>query len=96
LAYAESVKIKAEAEKIRSVLEAEGKAKALEIVGASLSDVKGQNAANLQLAKEFIGEFGKIAEKSNSMIVPENINDVSGFIAKAISIAKFSNGGEEK
>lgn len=95
LAYAESLKVRAEAEKIKAVLEAEGKAKALEIVGGALLDEKGKNAASLQLAKEFIGEFGKIAGNSNSIIVPENISDVGSFIAKAMSIAKFSGEGKK-
>lgn len=96
LAYAESLKVRAEAEKISAILQAEGKAKALEIVGGALLEERGRNAASLQLAKEFIGEFGKIAEKSNSIIVPENISDVGSFIAKAMSIAKFSEGEAKK
>lgn len=90
IAYAEAVKIKAEAEKQRLVLEAEGKAKALDIISIALSQNEGKNAASLELAKNYIDSFGKIAANSNSIIIPEDLNNVSGFITKALAVAQFN------
>lgn len=91
LADAESVRIRAEAEKTRMIREAEGKAKAMEIVGLALKEEEGKNAASLELAKQFIKEFGKICENSNSIIVPENVSDISSFISKALAVVKFND-----
>ena len=90
LAFAEAVRIKAEAERNRLIKVAEGKAKALEIISAALGQEEGKNAASLELARNYIDSFGKIAEHSNSIIIPEDLNNVSGFIAKALSVAQFS------
>ena len=90
LAFATSVKIKAEAEKLRLVLEAEGKATALDIIAKALDKNEGKNAASLELAKNYIDQFGKIAEHSNSIVVPEDLNNISGFVTKALSLVKFS------
>ena len=62
----------------------------MEIISAALSQEEGKNAASLELAKNYIDSFGKIAENSNSIIIPEDLNNVSGFIAKAVSVAQFS------
>lgn len=96
LAYAEAVKIKAEAERQRMVMEAEGKAKALEIVAKALEIKDGKNAASIELAKEYIEQFGKLAEKSNSIVIPEDINNIAGFVTKALQVAQFNlNNNEE-
>lgn len=96
LAYAEAVKIKAEAERQRLVLEAEGKAKALEIVAKVLEAKDAKNAASIELAKEYIEQFGKLAEHSNSIVVPEDINNIAGFVSKALQVAQFNIQNENK
>ena len=94
IASGDAVKIKAEAEKLRLILEAEGKAKALEIIATALNQTDGKNAASLELARNYIDQFGKIAEKSNSIIIPEDLNNVSGFISKALAVAQFNMGSQ--
>ena len=58
VASADAVKIKAEAEKLRLILEAEGKAKALEIIATALNQTDGKNAASLELSRNYIDQFG--------------------------------------
>jgi hypothetical protein len=66
-------------------------------MGAELSTESGQKAAKIMIAQKYIEEFGKIVGKSNSIIVPSDANDISGFIAKAIGISGFvKSKGDEK
>lgn len=90
IAFSEAVKIKATAERERLILEAEGKAKALDIISQALNSDNGKNAASLELARNYIEQFGRIAENSNSIVIPEDLNNVAGFITKALAVAQFN------
>ena len=85
-----------EGEKIKRVNEAEGRA--LEIlkvaeataegirqVAEALSAPGGKEAANLEVAKQYLTEFGKLAKENNTMIVPGNLTDMSSMIASAMA-----------
>jgi len=85
-----------EGEKMKRINEAEGKAqeilmvadataKGIEKVAAALASPGGQEAANLEVAKQYINAFGKLAKESNSMIIPGNFSDMSGMIASAMA-----------
>lgn len=88
-AEANSIKIRADAQKYEIVLNAQARAEALQIIGQKLTTQEGQNAAQIQLAGKYIEEFGKIIGKSNNVIIPKDINDIGGVVAKAMSIAKM-------
>jgi len=85
-----------EGEKIKRINEAEGRA--LEIlkvaeataegiakVAAAMSAPSGHEAANLEVAKNYIEQFGKLAKTNNTMIIPSNLTDVSGMVATAMA-----------
>jgi regulator of protease activity HflC (stomatin/prohibitin superfamily) len=91
LAEANSIRIKTDARKYEVVINAQAKAEALKLVGEQLNTPSGQKAANLEVAGQYIDEFGKIVGKSNNLIIPSDVNDVSGFIGKALSINKLIN-----
>jgi len=85
-----------EGEKMKRINEAKGKAqeilmvadataKGIEKVAAALASPGGQEAANLEVAKQYINAFGKLAKESNSMIIPGNFSDMSGMIASAMA-----------
>ena len=65
-------------------LVAEAQAAGIEKVAAALNAPGGKESVNMQLAQQYIREFGNLAKTNNSMIVPTNIADVAGTI-KAIS-----------
>jgi len=88
-AAANSMRIRADAMKYEIVKHAEAKAESLQIIGDKLSTEQGQKAAQLQIANNYIGEFGKVIEKAKSVIIPSDINDVAGIITKAMSIANL-------
>lgn len=85
-----------EGEKIKRINEAEGRAleilkvaeataEGIKRVAEALSGPGGTEAANLEVAKQFVGEFGKLAKENNTMIVPGSLTDVSGMVAAAMS-----------
>ncbi len=85
-----------EGEKMRKINEAEGQAQeilkiaeataeGIRQVAAALNSPGGADAANLEVAKKYIGEFGKLAKDSNTMIVPANLTDVTGMVAAAMT-----------
>ena len=95
----QAVIARSEGEKIRKINEAEGKAEEIEKVAKatayglkeiarSISEEGGVDAVNLRIAEQYIQEFGKLAGKNNSMILPANLADISSIIATATSVVK--------
>ncbi len=97
-----------EGEKMRKINEAEGKAQeilkianataeGIERVATALNAPGGLDAANLEVAKKYVGEFGNMAKESNTMIVPANLTDVTGIVATAMTTLNKIQGqtGEE-
>lgn len=85
-----------EGEKMKRINEAEGRAQeilkvaeataaGLRSVAEALSSPGGHEAANLDVAKKYLEEFGKLAKENNTMIVPGNLTDVSSMVATAMS-----------
>lgn len=86
-----------EADKQKQINEAEGKAQAilavalatakgLKDVAESLNMAGGLEAAKLQVAKDYVHEFGKLAKETNTLIIPTNVQDLSGMVATAMSV----------
>lgn len=85
-----------EGEKIKRINEAEGRAQeilkvaeataeGIAKVAAAMSAPSGHEAANLEVAKNYINQFGKLAKTNNTMIIPSNLTDVSGMVATAMA-----------
>ena len=73
-----------ESEAIR--LKAIANAEAIKKVAEALSLPGGSNAANLEVAKAYVDEFGKLAKESNTMILPADAANVASMIATAMSV----------
>lgn len=85
-----------EGEKMKRINEAEGRAQEILMVaeataqgirkvGEALALPGGTDAANLEVAKKYIDEFGNLAKENNTMIVPSNIADISSMVATAMA-----------
>ncbi len=72
---------------------AEATAEGIRKVAESLSRPGGQDAANLEVAKKYLDEFGKLAKESNTMILPGNLTDVSAMVATAMSTLEHAKKG---
>lgn len=77
---------KGEAEAILEV--ARATAEGLRLVGASLQGEGGKLAMELRIAEEYLPQFGKIAQKSSTVVIPANLTDVGSIIAMARGIFK--------
>ncbi|RLV90149.1 hypothetical protein JA1_004756 [Spathaspora sp. JA1] len=79
-----------EAESIK--LKAEATAEGLRRVAQAIKETPGgEDAVNLQVAQEYIKEFGKLAKESNTVVIPSNVGDISSFMAQGLSIYKNLN-----
>ncbi len=87
---------KSEGEKMKRINEADGRAQeilkvatataaGIRKVGEALAAPGGHEAANLEVAKKYLDEFGKLAQENNTMIIPGNLTDVSGMVATAMA-----------
>ncbi len=88
---------RAEGDKQAQIERAEGQAKAIEVVakatagalatiGKTLADQGAREAMQMQVAQDFIKQWGNIAKESNVMIVPADTGDVSRMVASAMKI----------
>ncbi len=88
--------LRSEGEKQKRINEAEGQAQqilavarataeGLKTVAEQLQMSGGQSAANLRVAEQYILEFGKLAQASNTLIIPSNVSDVAGMVSTALT-----------
>ncbi len=81
-----------EAEKIRQINEAEGRAQEIQLVAqataqglkdvaAALVERGGPEAVNLRVAEQWVKEFGKLAKTNNTMIGPAQLGDVATMVS---------------
>lgn len=95
-----------EGEKIKRINEAEGRAaeifkvaeataEGIKKVSEALAMPGGSEAARIEVAKQYIGEFGKLAKENNTMILPANLADMSAMVATAMATLKQVKDGSE-
>ncbi|MDY0189202.1 MAG: stomatin-like protein [Desulfuromonas sp.] len=64
---------------------AEATATGLGLIATQLEAPGGMSAANLRVAEQYVGEFGKLAQESTTLIVPNNTTDIAGIVAQAMA-----------
>jgi regulator of protease activity HflC (stomatin/prohibitin superfamily) len=96
--------MRAEREKRALIAESEGEGRGQEIervamatakgireIANAISEKGGIDAVNLRIAESYLGEFGKLAQKNNAMIIPSNLSDVAGVVASIGKIFAVMN-----
>ena len=100
---------RSEGEKMKRINEAEGRgqeiervafatAKGIREIANAINEKGGVNAMNLRIAEAYLAEFGKLAQKNNTMIIPSNLSDVSSLVAsisKVFTDVNKSNNPED-
>jgi regulator of protease activity HflC (stomatin/prohibitin superfamily) len=92
-----------EARKQQQINEAEGQASAILAVATATAEgirkvaesIKmegGYEAVQLRVAEQYIGQFGELAKKSNTLVLPANVADVGSMIALAMTAIKAEGG----
>lgn len=70
------------------ILEAQGTAQALQMVGSSIREEGGEEAATLQIAQRYLEAFSNLAKTGNSVIIPASISDPGAMISTALAVYK--------
>ncbi|CCE85746.1 Piso0_005373 [Millerozyma farinosa CBS 7064] len=74
------------------ILKSEATAKGIEKIAAAIKETPGgAEAVNLQVAQEYVKQFGKLAKESNTVVIPANMGDVSNWMASGLSIYQNLN-----
>src|SRR5690349_122283 len=93
----QEVNKQSEARKQQQINEAEGQASAIMAVATATAEgirrvaesIKmdgGYEAVQLRVAEQYIGQFGQLAQKSTTLVLPANTADVAGMIAMAMQV----------
>ena len=90
---------RSEGEKMKRVNEAGGRAQEILLVAeaqsngirqvaSAINEQGGMNAVNMQLAQQYLTEFGKMAKVNNTMIIPSDLANVVGILKAATTVIK--------
>lgn len=77
---------KGEAEAILAV--AGATAEGIRLVAASIDDAGGEKAVALRLAEQYIDAFAKLAQETNTILLPANTGDIGSMVAQALGVFK--------
>ncbi len=88
-----------EAKRQQQINEAEGEASAIEAVATATAEgirkvaiavagPGGNDAMRLRIAEQYVSQFGELAKKGNTLVVPANLADVASMIALATKIVQ--------
>lgn len=87
----------AEGEKQARILRAEATAQSIEKVARLIRQTEGGvDAISLQVAQEYIKEFGRIAKETNTVVLPADMSNLSGLIATGMLLFRQSQVQEAK
>ena len=86
-----------EARRQQQINEAEGEAEAilavarataegLRQVGAAISEPGGVEATRLRVAEQYVEQFGELAQRTNTLILPANVSDIAGMVGTAMKV----------
>ncbi len=96
---------KSEGEKLKRINEAVGRASEIEAlaiatanglrtIASAIDTPFGKDAVSLRIAEQYLNEFGKLAQKNNTMILPANLMDISGILATAKKVLDHTQPAE--
>jgi len=87
---------RAEGEKQAAILRAEGQAKAIELVRSQITQQGGDQAVQLEVAKNAIEQYGNLAKTGNSLVLMGDGADPAGWLAKAMAVLKTVNAQQQQ
>ena len=72
------------------LLVAEAQATGIRKVAEAINGQGGVESVNMQLAQQYLKEFGSLAKTNNTMIIPSNLADIAGVLQACTSVIKKS------
>ena len=85
---------KAQGEAAAIQLVADANAAAVRVVAAALETGGGLNAANMKVAQLYIEAFSNLAKAGNTLIIPNNLADIAGVVASAMTVMDRTRTGQ--
>ncbi len=79
---------KAEGEAAAILAVAGASAEAIRQIAAAIQSPGGEQAVQLKVAEKAVEAYAQLAQKNNTMIVPNNMGEVSGLIGTAMALIK--------
>ncbi len=90
---------RSEGERMRKINEAEGKAQEILLVAEAqatgirkvaeaIGEKGGMESVNMQLAQQYLREFGNLAKTNNTMIIPSNLADIAGVLKSCAKVIR--------
>ena len=70
------------------MLVADAQAEGIRKVAAALNEPGGLSSVNMQLAQQYLTQFGKLAKQNNTMIIPSDLANVAGVLKACSRIIK--------
>jgi regulator of protease activity HflC (stomatin/prohibitin superfamily) len=70
---------------------AEASAEAIRKIAAAIQSPGGEQAVQLKVAEKAVEAYSQLAQKNNTLIVPNNMSEVSGLIASAMAVFRQSS-----
>ena len=55
-------------------------------VAEAIRQPGGTEATQLRVAEQYIEQFGKLAQKSNTLMIPANVTDIASMVATAMKV----------
>ena len=74
------------------LLVADAQAEGIRKVAQALGEKGGIESVNMQLAQQYLAQFGNLAKTNNTMIIPSDLANVAGVIKACTSIVKKVEG----
>jgi regulator of protease activity HflC (stomatin/prohibitin superfamily) len=81
-----SIVLQAQGEAESTLVRARAAASAVELLAKASQRAGGREAIAMRVAEQYVGAFGRLAKRSNTLVVPANVGDVSGMVAQGLSI----------
>ena len=78
----------AEGEAAAILAVAKATAEGLRMVAEAINQPGGAEATQLRVAENYLIQFGALAQKTNTMILPANVSDVASMVATAMKVFK--------
>ena len=74
------------------LLVAEAQAAGISKVAEAINGAGGMESVNMQLAQQYLTQFGNLAKTNNTMIIPSNLADVAGVLKACTSVIRKVEG----
>ena len=72
---------------------ASASAEAIRLIASATQTAGGDTAVSLRVAEQYIGAFANLAREGNTLIVPNNLGDMSAMVSSVMKIVSASQNG---